>query len=223
MNKLTALFLILSVATVFADDDAHLKKTLDLTGDGTYVVDLMLDEAETTLSVNMTLTGKTVTRSGNGFWMGIGLNATGASMLNVDYLTCVVVFNNKATDACVCYDWSYNGTSFYFAEQQDITNVVTNQVGSTSVDTWSCSFDRAMNTGDSFDKTLKPGSTEGIIWAFGAANTQNTATIPFGHVAHSRGSNENGYLSITVPGESSGMMNAVFSGVLCLMALLTIF
>ena len=228
MNKLTALFLILSVATVFADshddDKSYLSETLDLSGDGTFVVDLIVNEDKTAITLNMTLTGKTAARTGNGYWFGVGFNATGLSMLNVDYYTCKVVYNNRASDGCECFDWSYDGaaTGFNWGEPQDFYNVTTNAVGSNTLDVWSCAITRNLDTGDSAsnDKVLTVGSSEGLIWSYGAANTGNSASNLYGHLEHGHaGTNENGYLSITIPGKSSGVLRSMVSGLLCLTVL----
>ena len=78
-----------------------------------------------------------------------------------------------------------------------------------------------LNTVASNDKVLTAGGSEGMIWTWGAANTGNLASNFYGHVAHEYvDGTDVGYLSVTLPGTSSGMTSAFFFGFVVLMALL---
>ena len=103
MNKLTALILLGTVSTAMAD--SHLTK--EVTFSDNLGASFTLNEDETEVTVQLTLTGVTAARSGQGYWFGIGWGASGADMHEVDFNTCKIIWNNKATDGCECFDWSY--------------------------------------------------------------------------------------------------------------------
>ena len=156
MNKLTALILLGTVATVMADDHAT---TVNFISSDTvnYSGTFSWDEDHTTLYTTLTLTGVTAASRNNGFWMGYIFDST-TSAERYDANGCKAIWSTGTTGYCTCYDFSYavdtsSGTAVYTANFSESDNVYLNSTltvtGTNSLDTWSCSFSRSFSVSDS--------------------------------------------------------------------------